>query len=169
MTPGDLVGVVRALAVAALSGRPLSAWQEEHAFRDGGLEALVLGCARPREELHARIAARCDAMLAGGLVEEIRGLWARGFGPALPALGSVGYREIGAHLAGACGWDDAVAAFHRATRRLAKRQRTWFAADPSIHWHHPDHDRAALRETARTWLARRCPPPISTSSVHSPR
>jgi tRNA dimethylallyltransferase len=108
-------------------------------------------------------------MLAGGLVEEIRSLWARGYGPALPALGSVGYREIGAHLAGACAFDDAVAAFRRATRRLAKRQRTWFTADPTVHWYHPDRDRAVFVQAARAWFERRWRPPTSISSAHSPR
>jgi tRNA dimethylallyltransferase len=167
--PHDLLRVVRALEVEALTGRPISAWQDEHRFSDGSVEALVLGCRRTREELAARIEARCDAMLAAGLLDEIRALWSRGFGPELPALQSVGYREMGAHLRGAADYESARAAFARATRRLAKRQRVWFRAEPAIEWFHPDRERDALLARATAWLEQPWPSPISTSSSLSPR
>ena len=161
--------IVRALEVEALTGRPISAWQDEHRFASGGVDALMLGCRRTREELAARIEARCDAMLAAGLLDEIRDLWTRGYGPELPALQSVGYREMGAHLRGECDRSTARAAFARATRRLAKRQRAWFRAEASIEWFHPDRDRAALLERAAAWLERPWPSPTSISSSLSPR
>lgn len=168
--PRDLLRVVRALEVHALTGRPITAWQDEHAFGSRDLASLVLGCDRPREELAARIADRCSAMLAAGFLDEIRGLWARGYAPDLPALQSVGYREMGAHLRGRLGFHEACDAFRRATRRLAKRQRTWFRADPAIRWYHPDRERSALIAHARAWLdASPWQPPISTSSAPSPR
>ena len=80
--PHDTVRIVRALEVLQVTGRPISAWQAEHGFRDGDVDVLVLGVSRPREELHARIATRCRAMVDAGLLDEIRALWARGFGPA---------------------------------------------------------------------------------------
>src|SRR5207244_1670521 len=142
--PHDLFRIVRALEVAALTGRPISAWQDEHRFAGGDVDALVLGCRRPRDELAARIEARCDAMLGAGLLDEIHALWARGYGPDLPPLRSVGYRAMGAYLRRPGGLVTARAAFARATRRLAKRQRTWFRAEPAIEWFHPDADRDAL-------------------------
>jgi len=167
--PHDLLRVVRALEVETLTGRPISAWQDEHRFAAGGVEALVLGCRRPCEELAARIEARCDAMLAAGLLDEIRDVWARGYGPELPALQSVGYREMGAYLRDACDRDTARAAFARATRRLAKRQRAWFRAEPAIEWFHPHRDHDALLARAAAWLEHPWPSPISISSSLSPR
>ncbi|HEY2386678.1 MAG TPA: tRNA (adenosine(37)-N6)-dimethylallyltransferase MiaA [Candidatus Binatia bacterium] len=172
--PNDLLRVVRALEVEALTGRPISAWQGEHRFPGGELDALVLGCHRPADELAARIEARCDAMLAAGLLDEIAALWARGFGAELPSMQSVGYREMGAHLsaqraAGAADLAAARGAFVRATRRLAKRQRTWFGAERAIEWFHPEQERDALVARAEGWLERPWPSPISISSYPSPR
>jgi len=167
--PRDLFRIVRALEVLELTGTPISAWQETHGFRTDGLRTLVLGCARHREELSARIEERCRAMLGQGLVDEIRGLWARGWGPDLPPLRSVGYRELGAYLQGACDEPTAVAAFARATRRLAKRQRTWFRAETAIEWFHPDHERTAMLARAVMFLERPWLSTTSTSSSPSPR
>ena len=164
----DLVRIVRALEVLRLTGRPISVWQAEHAFGDDDVDVRVVGCLRPGGELAARIAARCRAMLADGLLDEIRGLWDRGHAER-PALDSVGYREMGAYLRGEVGYDDAVAAFERATRRLAKRQLTWWRSDPSVQWFHPDRDGAALMAYAAAWLVPACPSPTSTSSSLSPR
>jgi tRNA dimethylallyltransferase len=167
--PNDTVRIVRALEVLRVTGRPMSAWQSEHAFRDDTLEMLVLGCARPRDELHARITVRCRAMLDAGFLEEIRALWARGFGPELSALDSVGYREMGAYLRGEVGFEAAFESFTRATRRLAKRQMTWWRSYPTVEWFHPDRDGDALMARAAAWLAPSCPSATSTSSNLSPR
>jgi len=167
--PRDLFRVVRALEVFELTGAPISAWQEAHRFGDGGLRLLLLGCARAREELAERIEARCHGMMAAGLLDEIRTLWARGYDPALAPLRSVGYRELGAYMRGAGDLATAFAAFTRATRRLAKRQRTWFRAETSIEWFHPDRERAAMLARAIAFLERPWLSPTSTSSFPSPR
>ncbi|MCC6848932.1 MAG: tRNA (adenosine(37)-N6)-dimethylallyltransferase MiaA [Deltaproteobacteria bacterium] len=165
----DTVRLVRALEVLRVTGRPISAWQDAHAFGDTSVEMLVLGCARPREELHDRIVARGRAMLDAGLLAEIRELWARGYGPELAPLDSVGYREMGAYLRGELDFEAAFDAFARATRRLAKRQLTWWRSDATIAWFHPDRDADVLTTRAVAWLTPPCPSPISTSSGLSPR
>jgi tRNA dimethylallyltransferase len=132
--PHDRMRLVRALEVCELSGRPLSAWQAEHGFRATEIDCRVVGLALAREELYARIEHRCRRMLEVGLVEEVRDLQRRGYGRELPALQSIGYREIGRHLAGECDLDTAAADMVRATRRFAKRQLTWFRADPTVDW-----------------------------------
>jgi tRNA dimethylallyltransferase len=167
--PNDTVRIVRALEVLRVTGRPMSAWQSEHAFRDATVEMLVLGCARPRDELHARIDARCRAMLDAGLLAEIRTLWDGGYGPDLSPLDSVGYREMGAYLRGDVAFEAAFESFTRATRRLAKRQMTWWRSDPTVEWFHPDRDGDALMARAAAWLAPSWPSAISTSSNPSPR
>jgi tRNA dimethylallyltransferase len=166
--PNDVVRIVRALEVLRVTGRPISAWQREHGFADTDVATLVLGCTRPREELAERITARGRTMLDHGFLEEIRTLWSRGYGADLPPLDSVGYREMGAYLRGALDYEAAFDAFTRATRRLAKRQMTWWRSDPTVEWFHPDRDSAALMARAAAWLAPTCPSPISTSSALSP-
>ncbi len=144
--PHDRLRLIRALEVYQLTGRPISAWQAEHAFATRELDIRVLGLTVPRPELYARIGARCERMVREGLVDEIRGLYASGFDPELPALRSPGYREIGEYVRGLCDLPAALARMKQATRRLAKRQLTWFRADPEIVWHPPDL--AALRREA---------------------
>jgi tRNA A37 N6-isopentenylltransferase MiaA len=80
----------------------------------------------PRELLRRRIAERVDAMLAAGLVEEVRAELARGTAPDAPGLDGVGYRETVAMLAGRLPAADLRDAIVRATRAYAKRQETWF-------------------------------------------
>jgi tRNA dimethylallyltransferase len=74
-----------------------------------------------------------------------------------------------AYLRGELPYDAAVDAFRRATRRLAKRQMTWWRSDPAVAWFHPDRDGAELLARATAWLVTACPSPISTSSNLSPR
>jgi tRNA dimethylallyltransferase len=88
----------------------------------------------PRAALYARLDARAEAMLALGLLDEIRGLWDRGYGPELPALRSIGYRQMAAYLRGESDRGAALAAMQRATRQFAKRQLTWFRADATVEW-----------------------------------
>jgi tRNA dimethylallyltransferase len=79
-----------------------------------------------RSALHARIAARFQVMLATGLVDEVRGLYARGdLTREHPAMRAVGYRQIWEYLMGSCGLQAAEQKAVAATRQLAKRQLTW--------------------------------------------
>jgi tRNA dimethylallyltransferase len=151
--PHDRVRLVRALEVHALTARPLSAWQADHRFADRAFDALTIGLTLPRPDLYARIDARCDTMLADGLVAEVRSLLAAGFDPALPALCSPGYREISEYVRDRCDLPTAVARMARATRRLAKRQLTWFCAAPSTRWSAPEPADVIAAATA-FWTAR---------------
>jgi len=132
--PHDHVRLIRALEVQRLTGRPMSAWQAEHGFRAALVPMTVIGLTLDRIRLRERIAQRCRAMVDAGLVEEVRSLWARGYPRELPILQTIGYREMGAVLAGEMKLDEALVAMTRATCRLAKRQLTWFRADPTVRW-----------------------------------
>jgi tRNA dimethylallyltransferase len=151
--PHDGVRVVRALEVALASGVPLSRWQAAHRFAEQPFEAMLIGLARPVEELAARIEARARAMIAAGFLDEVRALAARGFAADAPGLTAVGYRELRAHLEGRGGLADALAATVQATCRFAKRQRTWFRREPGLVWRHPEHDRLALAREVEEFLA----------------
>lgn len=133
--PHDCVRLVRAVEVCELTGRRLSAVQAVHGFRSPQLDCRVIGLRMERAALHARLDARCRRMVDAGLVDEVRALWQRGFGPDLPPLRSIGYREIGEHLLGRRDLAGAIAAMQRATRQFAKRQLTWFRGDPTVEWH----------------------------------
>jgi tRNA dimethylallyltransferase len=133
----DRLRLTRALEVWELTGRPISAWQAAHAFAEAPFETLQLGLSVPRAELYARITARCAAMVRDGLVEEVRALYASGLSPDLPSLRSLGYWEIGEYVRGVCDLPAALARMTQATRRFAKRQLTWFRADPQVVWRPP--------------------------------
>ena len=90
-----------------------------------------IGLNRPREELYARINARVDAMMEQGLLEEARALLPH---RDLPALRTVGYRELFDYFDGLIPLDKAVELIRRNTRHYAKRQLTWWARDSSIRW-----------------------------------
>ena len=134
----DLRRIVRALEVHALSGIPISEHQRRHAFAGGGIESIAIGLALARERLYDNINRRFDAMIAAGLVEEVRGLIAAGCRLDAPPLEAIGYREIAAYLAGKLGLAEAIELAKRESRRLAKRQMTWFRREPEVAWLDPD-------------------------------
>jgi tRNA dimethylallyltransferase len=122
--PNDLVRVSRALEVFELTGEPMSSWQRRHGFATERLRARLVAVAVEPEELTRRIAARVDAWLAAGWIDEVRALLAGGYGEAR-AMGSVGYREVRRHLGGEIARDELAMLIVRSTRIFARRQRTW--------------------------------------------
>ncbi|HSV72636.1 MAG TPA: tRNA (adenosine(37)-N6)-dimethylallyltransferase MiaA [Chthonomonadales bacterium] len=130
----DRKRIVRALEVLEASGVPMSELHARDAATRRPIQAARIGLTAPRDWLHRRIDERADAMVASGLVEEVRGLLRSGLSRRAPGLTSLGYREIGGFLAGEQSLGEAVAEMKRNTRRFAKRQMTWFRADPAIEW-----------------------------------
>lgn len=158
--PGDPQRIQRALEVLRLSGRPISAWQRQPtqlAPLPVKVLKLVLAPAS-RDTLHARIAARFDAMLAAGFLDEVRRL--RGLPPLrahpapldLPAIRAVGYRQAWQHLDGLI---DAPAFRDQAifaTRQLAKRQLTWLRGQRDARWFDPASDGVRLDDALAMFL-----------------
>src|SRR5436309_1044968 len=157
IAPTDARRIVRALEVALSSGVPLSRWQAEHGFGERAYDALVIGLARPTAELDARIAARARAMVDAGFLDEVRALHRRGLAAETPGLSAVGYRELLACVEGRTGLDTALAAIVRATRRFAKRQRTWFRREPALVWHHPEREAETIVAAIGAFLAGAAP------------
>jgi tRNA dimethylallyltransferase len=143
LAPGDTYRILRALEVAEATGRPLSELHAEHDFQDRPYDTLKLGLELPREELYRRIEARVDLMLAQGWLAEVRRLRER-YGPGIKPLQALGYRHLAAHLEGRLSLPEAITETKKATRRYAKRQLTWFRADPDIRWFHPGQTAAML-------------------------
>jgi tRNA dimethylallyltransferase len=150
--PNDRVRILRALEVHASVGCPLSALQREHRFRDAPFAALKIGLTLERGALYERIDRRVDAMVADGLEEEVRGLMARGYGPGLKSMQSIGYSHMAACIAGTVDRTECLRTLKRDTRRFAKRQMTWFRADPEVVWLDPRRVDEVLRH-ATAFLA----------------
>ncbi|HTL13979.1 MAG TPA: tRNA (adenosine(37)-N6)-dimethylallyltransferase MiaA, partial [Thermomonas sp.] len=155
----DAQRIQRALEVHRLSGRPISAWQRDAPGPRLPLKVLKLALAPPRrEDLHARIEARFDAMLAAGFLDEVRALRALQALRAhprpldLPALRAVGYRQAWEHLDGASTSADFRARALAATRQLAKRQFTWLRGELDARWFDPVTRRTELDAAVAAFL-----------------
>ncbi|MBR8651871.1 tRNA (adenosine(37)-N6)-dimethylallyltransferase MiaA [Achromobacter sp. Marseille-Q0513] len=134
LAPNDSQRIQRALEICRLSGQPMSALllRAQRKPDEGANRYLTISLEpSDRAALHARIEQRFDAMLAQGLIDEVRALRARGdLHPGLPSVRCVGYRQIWAHLDGEIDLAGAREQGIAATRQLAKRQITWLRAQP---------------------------------------
>lgn len=130
IAPADRHRVERALEVWISSGRPISSWEPD---TDRELPSVKLALALERARLHAMLDARVEAMFAGGLIEETRGLLERFPATARP-FGTIGYKEAVGVLRGDLRVTDAIAETKRRTRAYAKRQMTWLRAERNVHW-----------------------------------
>ncbi len=128
LRPSDPQRVVRALEVVEGTGRSLGAWQAE---RTPPVLPLAPGVANfvletPRPLLRERIAARFEAMVEEGAIDEAVRLTGRHLDPALPAMKAIGVAQLSAHARGLVGRDEAIGDAITQTRQYAKRQDTWF-------------------------------------------
>ncbi len=133
MEPTNRRRVVRALEVTIGAGRPFSDFGP-------GLEAYPatsvpqVGLSLPADEIDRRIGDRFAAMVAAGLVEEVRALAARPEGISRTARQALGYREVLAHVENGDPLADCLQEAVRRTRVFARRQASWFRRDPRITW-----------------------------------
>jgi tRNA dimethylallyltransferase len=151
----DRVRLLRALEVILTTGEAMSAQQRRHGFADRFGDSLFLVVDPGVQALKRRIRLRSVRLFQSGLVEEVRSLWARGYGPELPAMRSIGYREAGRVLSGEWSEARALDALVGATERFAKRQRTWFRAEAAAAWIDPRNDADLLFDRVRRFLAAR--------------
>ena len=125
LSVNDGVRIIRALEVFMLTGKPLSLWfREKRLGDDRNYNLIVLDL--DRQTLYQRIESRVDDMISLGLLDEVKKLMERGYGPDSPGMQTVGYQELMAHLAGKTDLAEAVRLIKRNTRHYAKRQLTWF-------------------------------------------
>ena len=132
--PNDLKRVIRGLEVYELTGKALSSFQTH--FRSGNYryDCKIFCLRREKEDSHRRINQRVKKMMEKGLVEEVQGLLAAPKGLSPQAAQAVGYAEIIDHLEGGISLNEAVEKIKINTRRLAKRQRTWFRSFEKVNW-----------------------------------
>jgi tRNA dimethylallyltransferase len=143
--------VIRALEVYEATGTRIS---ELQTATPPAYCILRIGLTMPRERLYARINARVDAMIAQGLIAEVRGLIERGYTADLPSMSGLGYRQIVDYLQGTLSLDEAVRILKRDTRRFVHHQYAWFRlTDARIHWFDVSIDATAqIRATVRRFL-----------------
>ncbi len=134
----DKKRVVRALEVYACSGKSLSSYGNDFTNESGNIapcEPLMIGLDMDRKLLYERINLRVDRMIKNGLLEETKRIYNTGYDAKLPAMQSIGYRQLFAYFSGEYTLDEAIEKTKLDTRHFAKRQLTWFRRDKRIHWH----------------------------------
>ena len=129
--PTNARRIIRALEVHQLTGRPISEWQAQRV----PVSYQAIAPDIDLNNLDERIAERTATMFVDGFVDEVRRLLDDGVPDNAPGFDSIGYREVLAHLRGETTLEETQSAVSQATRRLARRQQTWFRRDdPAICW-----------------------------------
>ncbi len=130
--PNNTRRMIRALEVIEATGAKMSDQQMRH---PPAYPIVQIGLHLPRPLLYERVDARIEKMIKNGLVDEVRGLVARGYAFHLPSMTSLGYREIGGYLRGETSLEQAVTLLKSNTRKFIRHQGNWFRlSDPRIHW-----------------------------------
>jgi tRNA dimethylallyltransferase len=145
--PSNLRRVIRALEVYQVTGRPIS---EQQIRRAPPYHIRTLWLTLPAPALYARIDARVDTMIAAGLVDEVRGLLARGYSWELPAMSGLGYREFQPYIEGVSTLDEAIQRLKYDTHAFARRQPNWFRRLPALE-QLPADDPDLLARAATWW------------------
>ena len=134
--PNDAQRIQRALEIVLVSGKTRTQWHEDQAVTTLEYE-LIKVCLAPsnRESLYTSLEVRFKEMIKNGFLEEVAGLYKRNdLHPDLPAMRSVGYRQLWRVFTGEDIVDTACAKAVTATRRLAKRQLTWLRTEKNLAW-----------------------------------
>ncbi|MGB4592949.1 MAG: tRNA (adenosine(37)-N6)-dimethylallyltransferase MiaA [Coriobacteriia bacterium] len=131
--PNNLRRTIRALEMAE-EGASYAEQAERFSVRRSVYDTAFIGLRMDRDRLYARIDERVDAMMASGLLDEVRRLIDAGHRDAVTATQAIGYKELVPVVEQGAPEDEAVATIKQATRRYAKRQLTWFRADPRVVW-----------------------------------
>jgi tRNA dimethylallyltransferase len=133
----DTDRILRSLEVVETTGKPISRHHQEHGFLEQPFRSLKIGLNMDRAILYDGINARVDAMISAGFVNEVKDLLARGYPRELKSMQSIGYRHMIDYIEGRLIWEECTRTLKRDHRRYAKRQLTWFHADPEIIWKEP--------------------------------
>jgi tRNA dimethylallyltransferase len=151
LVPNDWYRAERVLEIVTLSGRPVASFEPDDGAVRSRFQFRCFFLGVPRMQLYRRIDARCESMLANGLLPEAAALWAAGARPwddgahASPAGRSIGYAQAlellatavtvrGEPVACEAALDSCLAAMQRASRNYAKRQHTWFRGEGAYRW-----------------------------------
>ena len=132
--PRDLKRIVRALEVFFLTGRPLTAHFAETVSPMPDADMIPIGLRLPASAISDRVTRRVDQQFASGLMDEIRGLLARGVPESARPFGGLVYRQAMEHLHGVRDEASTRALIAQENRRYARRQLIWFRKEPNLQW-----------------------------------
>ena len=132
--PRDRKRLVRALEVFFLTGRPLTAHFAETASPIPDVDVLAIGLRLPAAQISERVTRRVDEQFERGLLDEIRGLLARGVPDSARPFGGLVYRQALEHLRGVRDEPATRALIAQENRRYARRQLIWFRKEPNLSW-----------------------------------
>jgi len=132
--PNNVRRIIRALEVIELTGRPFSEVHRHWKVRDSLYDLAMFGLTMDREKLHERINRRVDLMIEAGFLDEVKALLGAGYEKFLTSQQAIGYKELSGYLKNEVSLGEAVDTLKARTRQYAKRQLTWFRADPRVHW-----------------------------------
>ena len=136
--PNDTFRIIRALEVYETTGMTISEHHKKHAFSGNRFNVLKIGLTTEREDLYKRIEKRVDLMVKNNFAEEVKRLLDMNYPAGLKSMQSIGYRHMVEYVTGRIPLNETVRILKQDTRRFAKRQMTWFNADPEIVWVKPD-------------------------------
>ncbi|MGN6405418.1 tRNA (adenosine(37)-N6)-dimethylallyltransferase MiaA [Sinomonas sp.] len=127
----DARRIIRALEVYEVTGRPFSAYMPRREYVQ---PTVQIGLDMDRAVLHGRLAARVHRMVEAGLIDEVARLDAQGLREGKTASRALGYAQFLRVLDGDAATEQAAEQTIVATRQFARRQVTWFKADPRVQW-----------------------------------
>lgn len=131
--PNNVKRVIRALEILNDDSEKSSdKYEFEKPLPD--IDFLIIGLNMDRQQLYDRINLRVDIMIENGLIDEVKGILASGYSKDLISLQGIGYKEIIEYLEGVVTLEQAIDNIKKASRRLAKKQITWFKRDKRIKW-----------------------------------
>lgn len=150
--PHDRIRIIRALEIMHSTGERFSTMIRNHRFKDSPFHALKICLQMERKQLYHRIDERCVRMVENGLVHETERLLKKGYSPDLKPMKALGYRHMVKVLNRTWDLETAVLELQADTRKYAKRQLTWFRAEPEIVWIDTD-DPQEMETRIRDFLA----------------
>jgi tRNA dimethylallyltransferase len=139
ISPNDKKRIIRAIEVHTLTGHPFSSFQDKWQTRKSIYNCIIIGLLTQKEMLHANIEKRVDRMFGKGLIHEVKVLTEQGYNDSNSLMQAVGYKEVLRYLDGDIDIDMCRQEIIKNTKRLAKKQMTWFKADPRINWIRTDN------------------------------
>ena len=152
INPNDYVRIERALEVYHTTGERMSDHHQRHGFAEQRFNALKIGLLGEREQLRHAIDERVDAMIDRGWIEEVKAIRARGYGPDLKPMKSIGYKRINEFLDGQLDFKTAIEKIKTDTKRFSKRQSTWLRADEDIKWFDSERGNGPILEACSEFL-----------------
>lgn len=126
--------IIRAVEVYRLTGKPFTSYMPTRRYHQSIPPVIQVGLMTDRALLHKRIEQRVYTMMETGWVDEVRWLMTQGLAEAPTASRAIGYRQIMDYIQGKTSEEAALGSTIIATRKFARRQETWFKADPRVHW-----------------------------------